>query len=384
MMRPRALCDGTQETILLAVGVMSRPDRPDQRDALRHTWGLDDHAVLPCFLVGKTVKRTPLPPWAAPAKRAKQNAEADPPRGQTYALPQLANITLEHATYGDVLALDDSFEIEAGGSSGLKTLPWWRHASLRLPNARWIGKADDDTFLNVPLLRTLLPDPPSPRALLGTVRWGCYSAARFKHERTNEGVACGHSKFARAQHPGEPVGLSQTYEGPYAFAYGWFYAMPGPLARTLAGCEYVRHFHTRATTATAEPFFRKEDDPMNGFWIYKCLKESNARVEPLPSLDPRSAHNSACISQRGLYRTVSNDSVVAHFLKHPSAMYYAAAKLKLLRGGGRDSIAGPSCCTKMVWPISASARKTPNAVCEPLLKCAKQCDENKACPAECK
>jgi hypothetical protein len=41
----------------------------------------------------------------------------------------------------------------------------------------------------------------------------------------------------------------------------------------LAQCQYAQWFHERAVHAVKEPFLRKEDDPLNGFWLYKCLKE---------------------------------------------------------------------------------------------------------------
>ena len=84
----------------------------------------------------------------------------------------------ERSEFGDVLLLNNSAEIDAGGTSGLKTLPWWRHAMENLRNARWLGKADDDTLINVPRLLERLPTTPSPRALFGTIKWACYSAVR--------------------------------------------------------------------------------------------------------------------------------------------------------------------------------------------------------------
>lgn len=51
-----------------------------------------------------------------------------------------------------VLVLNGSAEIHAGGTSGLKTITWWRHAADNLPNAEWVGKCDDDTLMNVPRL----------------------------------------------------------------------------------------------------------------------------------------------------------------------------------------------------------------------------------------
>ena len=198
-------------------------------------------------------------------------------------------------------------------------------------------------------------------------RWACYSAKRFKHERSAWGAPCGKSKFAMSRHEGEPENLSSTYEDPYAFAYGWFYALPRNLTVRLAECPYANGFHKDAIEATKEPFFRKEDDPMNGHWLHKCLATTGEAVEPLPTLGPKVAHNMACISNRGLYRRPYNESVVIHFLKHPTSMDFVAG---VLRNGGSshfDSMPAArnqKCCSRMVWPDSPAAQRTPPSVCD--------------------
>ena len=110
--------------------------------------------------------------------------------------------------------------------------------------------------------------------------------------------------------------------------------MPRRLAVLLANCKYANWFHERAAKATKEPFLRKEDDPLNGFWLYKCLKEAGeGPVQPLHSMRESEAHNMACISPHGLYRRPSNASIAVHFLKTVSAMRYVAAVLRWERIG---------------------------------------------------
>jgi len=278
-------------------------------------------------------------------------------------LPLLSALYLERETHGDILLLNGSAEIDSGGTSGLKTLPWWQHAAYRLPGAAWVAKGDDDTLVHVPSLLAKLPDPAPALALLGTIKWGCYSARRFKHERSNPGKQCGRSAFARSRHPGEPEGLEKTYEGPYAFAYGWFYAMPRSLGLRLATCSYAAAFHESALHATSEPFFRKEDDPMNGHWLHKCLAASNESVQPLRSLAPQQAHNMACVSEHGLYRRPKNASIIVHFLKHPSALDYVSAVLRRERQGLARTATDESCCTRMVWPKSPMAHRLAADAC---------------------
>ena len=42
--------------------------------------------------------------------------------------------------------------------------------SVVVPNSAWYGKADDDTYLNLPQLLNRLPASPSPKALFGTIQ----------------------------------------------------------------------------------------------------------------------------------------------------------------------------------------------------------------------
>jgi len=125
--------------------------------------------------------------------------------------------------------------------------------------------------------------------------------------------------------------------------------LPHRLVKILATCKYASWFHDRALHATAEPFLRKEDDPLNGFWLYKCLREAGeGPVEPLRTFSEAEAHNMACISNKGLYRRPSNSSIAVHFLKTVSAMRYVAAVLRSAAVGA--PIHSRQCCTRMVWP----------------------------------
>ena len=72
------------------------------------------------------------------------------------------------------------------------------------------------------------------------------------------------------------------------------------------------------------------------------------------------AHNMACISQHGLYRRPSNESIVVHFLKTPGAMQYVRAVLA--RGRRGEDAHKRTCCTRMVWPTER--RRFPASVCD--------------------
>lgn len=388
-------CEGTHDALRLAVGIMSSPTHIEQRIAVRGSWGRESQAVLVCFLVGAVVKRTPRSPWDK--HRAAERAEPDGgPKGELMPNPHADALRQEHAQTGDVLVLPGSAEIHAGGTSGLKTLTWWRYVTAKMPNAEWVGKGDDDTFINLPRLFYRLPraaDVPM-HSLFGTIKWGCYSDQRLKWEPSYKTWPCGRTAFARSQAPGEPANLSKTYEGPYELALGWFFAMPHGLAQLLASCKYAAWFHDRAVGATHEPFLRKEDDPLNGFWLcaacppssplpangactwphplpaplfgrYKCLREKGLPpVRPVtPPMREGEAHNMACISPRGLYRRPSNRSIAVHFLKTPSAMRYVQAVLRWERAGSPHH--SRPCCARMVWPSERRVHEP--EVCRELL-----------------
>ena len=133
-MSARAACDGTTTALRLAVGAMSRPSNAPHRAGVRSSWASVSPSVLVCFIVGAQVKRTPRAPWDP--KHAAELLEPDGgPHGELTPLPLAEAIKAEHAEFGDVLMLAGSTEIHQGGTSGLKTLTWWRHAIAHLTNA---------------------------------------------------------------------------------------------------------------------------------------------------------------------------------------------------------------------------------------------------------
>ena len=110
------------------------------------------------------------------------------------------------------------------------------------------------------------------RALFGTIKWGC-SDARLKWEPSWKEWKCGrtrlHDRRLQASLP-----IFAAYEDHISLLSAGFFAMPRRLAVRLAECRYANWFHERAIHATREPFLRKEDDPLSGFWLYKCLREA--------------------------------------------------------------------------------------------------------------
>ena len=148
--------------------------RARQRMAVRVTWGrATPEVILPCFLIGQQVKRTPRSPWDK--HRAAEQAEPDGgPRGELSPLPEAEAIRQEHAKHGDVLMLPGSAEIHAGGTSGLKTLTWWKHVTAHMPNAEWVG--NQTLTLADRLRHGRLPARGPQRAPLRACEGSCISA----------------------------------------------------------------------------------------------------------------------------------------------------------------------------------------------------------------
>ena len=59
----------------------------------------------------------------------------------------------------DMLVLDgNSSEIE-GGTAAFKMLPWFRHALASFPGVAYVSRADDDAYLELPLLMGAIETP---------------------------------------------------------------------------------------------------------------------------------------------------------------------------------------------------------------------------------
>ncbi|XP_062495915.1 beta-1,3-galactosyltransferase 4 [Pezoporus occidentalis] len=190
----------------LLVLVPSAAEHAEQRQAVRDTWGRGTPPKPPKTLQNapqmpetprnapetpenapETPKNAPKTPRNAPetpenAPETPQNAPEEPETApETPSMRTIFVVGLpgsraawralreEWLRHGDVLqgAFPDAY-----GTLTLKTLLLLRWASRRCPGARFLLKADDDVFVNVPALARHLRAPTLPRRLyLGRVHW---------------------------------------------------------------------------------------------------------------------------------------------------------------------------------------------------------------------
>lgn len=241
-----ASCDGTGAPLRVAVGVTSRPESGGRRHAVRLGWARAalNKRVMACFLIGAV-------DWRLSAVTGAGKLRPSLPAVMHF-------LKEENRAHGDLLVLNRSAE-EEGGRVGLKLLPWLLHAAERLPNAQWVAKADDATFIHVPALLGRLPSVPAATSLVGSMRWGCYS-----QPRRGDGVwipegptirSKSAARSARAADglcypptPWTPGLMGDT--GPYWYPARSFFAIPLSLARTISRCSIANAVHNGAPSAS--------------------------------------------------------------------------------------------------------------------------------------
>ncbi|XP_066469317.1 LOW QUALITY PROTEIN: beta-1,3-galactosyltransferase 4 [Tiliqua scincoides] len=137
-LEPAPCAAAEAEAPLLLVLVASAPGHAARRAAVRETWGGAQAGARTVFVLG------------LPRRGALQAA-----------------LRAEAARHGDLLQgrFRDSY-----ANLTLKTLALLGWARSRCAAARFLAKADDDVFLNLPGLLAALPAP-APRAYLGRVHW---------------------------------------------------------------------------------------------------------------------------------------------------------------------------------------------------------------------
>lgn len=331
-------CIDGSTSVSIAIGIMSESSHLRIRNAIRQTWFQSLNSfphINACFLLGMYVKRTPRASWDS---RKKKNGRRV--NGVLNLNPWLPDLHLEQRTHRDSVILPHSAEIDCFGSgtSGLKTLPWWKYSVDRFPNARWVAKTDEDIYVHIPSVAPVFDQlrVPDHHALLGTIRRGiCYSPVRYQFEFVKSGK-CPSSSFSQTVYPGDESDPAATYEGLFPFALGWFYAVSASLARSLARCEYAHDFHNVALNRRVDHFMRRGDDPMNGFLIHKCSNRSLHTI----SMDPPAIHNLGCYSKKGLYRIIHRKSKIVHAVKSAKAMGFVH---KTMLSTSRELINATSC-----------------------------------------
>lgn len=218
-----------ESRLLLVLGVISNPRTPHTRKWIRESYMAvapkRNGRVLMRFVFGK--------------------------RGLTAAdMKQLAKEQSEHA---DVEHIDASDFGERGGIFSCidKLFAWFPHAVARFPGAKFYGKADDDSYVNVRrLLRTLQPLAPLRNAYLGYLQYDSFITDEWKHCGWAAGPVGAAVGFARGcphdRRPGTGGGVpqfaadSERAFGPFPFVVGAMTIMGSDLAAWMRTSPLIR------------------------------------------------------------------------------------------------------------------------------------------------
>lgn len=272
------------QAVRLVMGVATGPGNRKRRDAIRQTWmrwPSVGRSVIVCFAVGRRQVPKPL----------------------------LAQLDAEAAAHRDVLFLPVSDGCVSMVSIG-KAHAFWSVASRLVRGAKvppFIGKADDDSFVNVPLLERMLSRLHcAPRLYLGAIAFVGFHPLHLRN--------CG---FAWAGgRAWEKYGCASTgAHPPFPFALGQLQVMAASLATSLAQSVEARAL---ATSAEAQPNNNANEDAAIGFMLNRLGNVTYV------SLGKNAWHNLGCFPTSGMYRPPgANSSVVVHRLLTIAALRYA-------------------------------------------------------------
>ena len=157
------------------------------------------------------------------------------PGQSTETINFLARLRTEHASFGDIAMLEN---VRDGGKHHLaeKTLAWFIHAASNFPSAKYIAKADTDTFIVASRTLAFLKRMPGPDVplLIGNHQWASYSS-RSKN-------ICGCCAYNREfgldlqRRRGKPpyqCNATADVQGPFPFGIGPFFAISRSVAMWL-------------------------------------------------------------------------------------------------------------------------------------------------------
>ena len=223
-----------------------------------------------------------------------------------------------------MLVLDgNSSEIE-GGTAAFKMLPWFRHALASFPDVAYVSRADDDAYLELPMLmgaiESLTETHRAEAFLLGSIHmrafWSPAARAIKLYTRPPDAV------------------------GPFQFANGQFLAVSAPATRMLRACGAAHDYVAELLHLTRGPFITTADDGLLGYLLHMCLPVDSLRTLQLNS---SSAHDIRCRKDNGFGRPPSSASLVIHKLRSAGSVCYA----RCTRAGAPKALRA-SCCLKFV------------------------------------
>ena len=277
--------------VRIVMGVATGPGNRKRRDAIRQTWmrwPSVGKTVVVCFAVGR----------------------------RQLATATLAALDAEASEFGDLLFLPVSDGCVSMVSIG-KAYAFWRSASRMTSRARqppMIAKADDDSFVNMPMLERLLEKLHCvPRLYLGALAFTGFHPQYLRNCGFAWAGGGAYHKYgceATGAHP------------PYPFALGQLQVLSTPLAATLAASPGASDL---AATAESRPNVNANEDSAIGFMI------SHLPNVTYVSLGKSSWHNLGCFPTSGMYRQPArNVSIVVHRLLTVASLRYT---WRVLEGG---------------------------------------------------
>lgn len=284
------------DAVRLVMGVATGPSNRKRRDAIRQTWmrwPSVGRSVVVCFAVGRRQVPKSL----------------------------LVQLDAEASLHRDLLFLPVSDGCVSMVSIG-KAYAYWSAASRLTrgaPVMPFIAKADDDSFVNLPLLEQMLSKLHCvERLYLGALAFVGFHPLHLR----NCGFAWGGSRAY------ERYGCAATgAHPPVPFALGQLQVMAAPLAARLAASAEARALADRAED---QPNTNANEDAAIGLMV------SRLRNVTYVSLSKNSWHNLGCFPTSGMYRPpAANSSVVVHRLITIAALRYAWS---VLRDGARPNV----------------------------------------------
>jgi hypothetical protein len=255
-----------------------------------------------------------------------------------YEASTLGRLEAEAAQHGDLLFLPEHetpailthatrYSKYAKKGRGMPTFKQWaffRHAAALLPSVPFVGKLDDDSALNPPLLLGMLEHMTcKPRLFIGSINW-----ASVVPRAENTGVRLDRCGFGWSMGPslnnfgttfGSHFPACDSIGGvpPFPYAMGAGYIFSSALLRWVATDPKVVGWVEEARGAEREALqWQKFEDTSTGYWL-------TYSPEPVEYVDIGAwIHDMACHvlgeekrKRVGLYHPPSNSSVITHNLK---------------------------------------------------------------------
>ncbi|EOD10401.1 hypothetical protein EMIHUDRAFT_215576 [Emiliania huxleyi CCMP1516] len=187
------------------------------------------------------------------------------------------HVNLEAKTHGDVILLRANSSLPRGTGPLVSLRLWYSCALSAFPQAAYVGKADDDTFVHLPSisrqLQALPPDTPT--------YWGNFECYHWNMTRQTPTWFC----FDYPRGTGS-CRMNQQVLGPFAFAKGALNFLSQSLARHLVRSKLAANSASAAvrTFAEYEQITRGRECghclPFEDVWTGAAI----ARLTELPSL----------------------------------------------------------------------------------------------------